>query len=721
VADNSVSIQFDVIGNAVKKLDDISKQIETLEKTADRGFSHSARIFDEFAGHLGAELATEGLKLLGEAAGKLFEVFVVDGIRAAIAQQEAINGLNQALNLAGQYTEQASEKFEAFAERMEKTSRFQNEAVLSAGALIETMGHLSEDGLEKATQAALDLASAMHIDLTTAARLVGKAAEGNVDAFKKYNISIRQGKNDTETFANTIQTLNSHFGGTAKSQVNTYSGSVDQLHKAFEDNLKVTGSVFTENVALIGIYNEIAKVMREFSGTLGQNKQAMKEFVGEGLILLIDSLSGIGIATDVLVRGVKIAFNTIVGAGKYVVALFSEMQSAFKGVLDVVSGISSISDAWNNFGKVAADNAKSINQSGKAIDDAIAGPAESYKQFDNVLRRLREAGVKGLQDIKDGETGIGSGFNEGRNSVQGYTKAQEDAIVAANKIVETVRANEESLYEVYDRQVDKVLEAIAITGDANNDYFKSLGELEDNHEKQHEEALAKQVQEVIEQNKILKTIDDAASQQKLADNKAFLEKIKQQEDKNSKAVTKIKGEEVKEKRDFNQLYSANEKDTLQYIGTLQQNASGTLFEIGKAASIAMATNDAYVAIQKAWAIGFPLSIPAVALVTAATFANISRIASSQPPKFANGIDSVPAGFPNDTFHAMLTSGERVVPAETNKDLTAFLTDRGGEREILASIDAKLSRQNQPIIVQIGERVILNEVRNALDSGRVLAI
>lgn len=42
--------------------------------------------------------------------------------------------------------------------------------------------------------------------------------------------------------------------------------------------------------------------------------------------------------------------------------------------------------------------------------------------------------------------------------------------------------------------------------------------------------------------------------------------------------------------------------------------------------------------------------------------------------FAKGITSIPAGFPNDTFPARLTSFERVVSAPQNRDLSAFLTD-----------------------------------------------
>lgn len=63
--------------------------------------------------------------------------------------------------------------------------------------------------------------------------------------------------------------------------------------------------------------------------------------------------------------------------------------------------------------------------------------------------------------------------------------------------------------------------------------------------------------------------------------------------------------------------------------------------------------------------------------------------------YAKGITEVPGGYPNDTFAARLTSGERVVDADTNSDLKDFLAT---------------ARAGQPI-------VIVNELK--LD-GRVLA-
>ena len=75
--------------------------------------------------------------------------------------------------------------------------------------------------------------------------------------------------------------------------------------------------------------------------------------------------------------------------------------------------------------------------------------------------------------------------------------------------------------------------------------------------------------------------------------------------------------------------------------------------------------------------------------------------------FAEGIDRIPPGFNNDNFLAGLSSGERVVPATTNRKLESFL-ERGVSMAGVESLLGAISRQlENPIIpdtkVVIGTR------------------
>jgi hypothetical protein len=144
----------------------------------------------------------------------------------------------------------------------------------------------------------------------------------------------------------------------------------------------------------------------------------------------------------------------------------------------------------------------------------------------------------------------------------------------------------------------------------------------------------------------------ALERKQYADWKALEDAKLKQEDKNNKAKLKATSQ------------------ALDDLGSLTQTKNKTLFGIGKAANIAKATIDGYTAIQNALAtVPYPFNIAAAAGIAVKTGINISKIKAQ---KLATGIDQVPGIGSQDNFPALLAPNERVVPAETNKDLTKFL-------------------------------------------------
>lgn len=83
---------------------------------------------------------------------------------------------------------------------------------------------------------------------------------------------------------------------------------------------------------------------------------------------------------------------------------------------------------------------------------------------------------------------------------------------------------------------------------------------------------------------------------------------------------------------------------------------------------------------------------------------VGRIASGIGSAFgfANGITEIPSGFQNDSFPAGLTSGERVVDADTNSDLKAFLRAANQQGQ---------GNGNQTMIVtlQIGQEELARQI------------
>jgi len=167
------------------------------------------------------------------------------------------------------------------------------------------------------------------------------------------------------------------------------------------------------------------------------------------------------------------------------------------------------------------------------------------------------------------------------------------------------------------------------------------------------------------------------------------------------------------------------------MSSLMRTGNRQLFEIGKAAALAQAIIQGYVAVQNALAIP-PWWVGAALAVAAAAKAAV-QIAGIQSTNLATGLTKVPAGFPNDTFRANLTSGERVVSVEQNKDLTAFLESQRKAndddkqnlfkdiRNILAEMLIDNKNKEQTIVVNIGDREIIREIRYSLRAGYSLEV
>lgn len=139
------------------------------------------------------------------------------------------------------------------------------------------------------------------------------------------------------------------------------------------------------------------------------------------------------------------------------------------------------------------------------------------------------------------------------------------------------------------------------------------------------------------------------------------------------------------------------------LAGLMQAHNRTAFEIGKQAAVAQATISTFQNAVLAYGQG--LDIPFVGEVLAPIFAGaaiaagavqIANIESQQYQAHA-GMDEVPQSADNQSF--TLSSGERVVQPEANKDLTSFLkkqssskgdTGGGGVQTINIEVNAKMS-------------------------------
>lgn len=407
MANNQITLEIlTEIQKSVKALEtlgaDAAKQFSGIQKKAKDSFGgveENARktaltISDGFRLAIGAAVAN--FALLG--GRKVLGVFE-DGVKAASEETDALNELNTALQLTGIYSDKTAEDLATFVDGLEKSSKFTGEQVASSAALIQSLGRLSGEGLKQATQAAVDLSAALRIDLNTASQLVGKAATGNIEVFKRYGLEIKKGQNASESFANALKTLQDRFGGAAAAQLNTYSGAVFQLETAYQDVLKVFGRAIVQNPSVIaGI-----RSLTSFIQILGQSFQDNKGFIED----FISSMVKLGVK---VIPSLITPFQILIG----LINGFTDILTrAVEGNIQILGGLASFID--KDLGNSLTGIAESLKESRK-LGEEFSG---------NVISALEQS-RKGVQDTADGFDKLTSTIKNAKPAIKATGKAIED-------------------------------------------------------------------------------------------------------------------------------------------------------------------------------------------------------------------------------------------------------------------------------------------------------
>lgn len=331
MADPILKITLDLDGKTVEA--QVKKIEGNLKDAGERGADSFKRSFDKdiFSGFKRQLLAIGATVLTAFAFDKT--------IKAAQEQENAINDLNRALQASGQYSDQVSQSLQRFASDLQSVTTVGDEVILNTAALIQNLGQLDEQGLKRATKAAINLSEGLGIDLNAATLLVGKAAQGQIDTFSRYGLAIEKGSNNAQTFANTLSVLEQRFGTAATSKLNTFEGVTTNIKNAFGDLLEEVGNLIIKSPALIGVFKVIGQTIADLT-------KSFADFAGKKPLddLIRSTLTLASVLNESLTRPFQVFFQ-FVGNGINFVKM--GIQELLNGVL---AGALKVAELTSKFG-----------------------------------------------------------------------------------------------------------------------------------------------------------------------------------------------------------------------------------------------------------------------------------------------------------------------------------------------------------------------------------
>lgn len=223
------------------------KSIDAQINKVSRGFSTMMKLMG--AGGIGAAVLSFGKSAVN-----------------AYAESEAgVSKLAKAMQNLGSYSESALRDQLDYAGALQKTTKYSDEQVMTIQASLTTYG-LYGDKLKAATLATLNLATQTG-DSASAAKIVGKAYQGQTDTLGKMGIKISDTLVGTQKFDAVMAQLNKRFGGFAENEGKTFSGQLAIMTNRFDELKEKIGKELmpVANTWLRWVDNVTTKVEKLFS------------------------------------------------------------------------------------------------------------------------------------------------------------------------------------------------------------------------------------------------------------------------------------------------------------------------------------------------------------------------------------------------------------------------------------------------------------------------
>lgn len=377
-----------------------------------------------------AKNALSGLKKFGSTASKsisnlsksLFSVqTAVAGIGAAIAgaglakainnitqaasrQEDAVNSLNTALAISGEFTEAASKEMQAFASQIQATTKFGDELILEQLALAKAFGATNEQA-KQVTQAAVELAAATGKSLEEATRQVSKTLGGFAGELGEVNPAIKALTAEQLKAGEAAQILIAQYGGSAAAQINTFSGAIAQTSNLFGDLQEELGKTITQNPAVIGAIKIIGDTFKNLIDVVKNNQGEIADFVGtlvkglaSGLPSIVDAVGFVAKAF----QGLLNIFDTV----KIAVALLAESFLSFDIVNTIIANLGNVfaaleTAALEAFDAIVAGLENVLGFAAKIIpglDSVVDGIKDFRKEIEKELEDIGEKAAENLID-----------------------------------------------------------------------------------------------------------------------------------------------------------------------------------------------------------------------------------------------------------------------------------------------------------------------------------
>lgn len=366
-------------GNRTLKLS-ILADVDDLKKKlndADNDVNKSASGIEKFGKAASAAFAVAAVAAAGYAT-KL----AVDGVQAAIEDEQAQVRLANALKTATGATDAQVKATEAF---ISKTQLATGVADNDLRAAMQRLSVSTKDTTksQQLLTLALDISKGTGKDLSDVSEALAKAYEGQTTRLARLGVGISAADLKTMDFKQTTEKLSELYGGAAARNAETFQGRMDRLKQAFEEGKETIGYALLPYIQKLVdiVVNDVIPNLQKFAAyfdpikkAISDNKetfQKLGEFLQTYVIpIFIDGLGG----------ALKIVGEIAGGIITIVANVIKAVENAVSGA---VSAINAVINAYNSI--PILPNVPTIGGSAAVASAASSGSTATQTATDQQL------------------------------------------------------------------------------------------------------------------------------------------------------------------------------------------------------------------------------------------------------------------------------------------------------------------------------------------------
>lgn len=368
---NNVEVVVKTTGDT-SGIDKTKTSLENLGSSTTSVQGKVSTFGDTFKAIFASEVVTKAIEGLDELAHKVID-FGVDSVKSYMDSENQIAQTNAVLKSTGGIAGVTAEQVDALSKSWESQTTYSDEAVRSAENMLLTFTNISEKTFPGATQAVLDMATAMGSDLSSTAIQVGKALQDPVlgaTALQRVGVRLTQTQKDliqsmvdsgnaAGAQAVIIKELTNEFGGSAAAAGGTFAGSLAKLANQFDDFKELVGQTIVEAMkpyldnlnkwiesmgGVDGVFDKVKKKISDFANTVIDLYNKLAKYLKPAFDSLFTAINTQLIPTlarlwNTFSPLIPIIGQTLVGAFRVLVQVIAFVVSGSSQLIPLLIGV----------------------------------------------------------------------------------------------------------------------------------------------------------------------------------------------------------------------------------------------------------------------------------------------------------------------------------------------------------------------------------------------